>query len=53
MIISHSSKADMESLIDKGAKFVNEDILDYKKLQKSCIEFDLIIHLAAKSDVTD
>jgi len=50
---SNSSKPDIESLIDKGAKFVNEDILDYQKLQKSCIEFDLIIHLAAKSDVAD
>ena len=50
---SNSSKADIESLIEKGAKFVNEDILDYQKLRKSCIEFDLIIHLAAKSDVTD
>jgi len=50
---SNSSKDDIESLIEKGAKFVNEDILDYQKLQKSCVGFDLIIHLAAKSDVTD
>ncbi len=50
---SNSSKVDIESLIDKGAKFVNEDILDYQKLQKSCIDFDLIIHLAAKTDVAD
>jgi UDP-glucose 4-epimerase len=50
---SNSSKADIQSLIAKGAKFVNEDVLDYKKLQKSCIGFDLIIHLAAKSDVAD
>ncbi len=45
--LSNSSKADIQSLIAKGAKFVNEDILDYQKLQKSCIGFDLIIHLAA------
>jgi len=51
--LSNSSKDDIESLIEKGAKFVNEDILDYQKLQKSCIGFDLIIHLAAKSDVAD
>ena len=50
---SNSSKADIEFLITKGVKFVNEDILDYQKLQKSCIGFDLVIHLAAKSDVTD
>ena len=53
MTICHSSKVDIESLVGKGAKFVNEDILDYQKLQKSCIGFDLIIHLAAKSDVSD
>ena len=51
--LSNSSKEDIESLIEKGAKFVNEDILDYQKLQKSCIGYDLIIHLAAKSDVVD
>ena len=51
--LSNSSKGDIESLIEKGAKFVNEDILDYQKLQKSCIGFNLIIHLAAKSDVVD
>ena len=51
--LTNSSKEDIESLIEKGAKFVNEDILDYQKLQKSCIGFDLVIHLAAKSDVSD
>ena len=50
---SNSSKSDIQFLIAKGAKFVNEDILDYKNLQKSCIGFDLIIHLAAKSNVMD
>ena len=51
--LSNSSKGDIESLLEKGAKFVNEDILDYQNLQKCCIGFDLIIHLAAKSDVAD
>ena len=50
--LSNSSKADIEPLIEKGAKFVNEDILDYENLKKSCVGFDFIIHLAAKSDVT-
>ena len=50
---SNSSKPDIQFLIAKGAKLVNEDILDYKNLQKSCIGFDLIIHLAAKSNVMD
>ncbi len=51
--LSNSSKYDIESLIERGAKFVNEDVLDYQNLQNSCISFDLIIHLAAKTDVAD
>ncbi len=50
---SNSSKPDIQFLIAKGAKLVNEDIIDYKNLQKSCIGFDVIIHLAAKSNVMD
>ena len=49
--LSNSSMADIESLIDKGVKFVNGDILDYEKLKKSCTGYDLVIHLAAKTDV--
>jgi len=48
---SNSSIADIGYLIDKGVKFVNGDILDYEKLQKSCTGYDLVIHLAAKTDV--
>ena len=51
--LSNSSKEDIESLIEKGAKFVSEDILDFQNLQNSCKGFELIIHLAAKSDVAD
>jgi len=51
--LSNSSKSDIDPLIDKGAKFVNGDILDYLSLQKSSVGCDLIIHLAAKSGVED
>ncbi|MDH3611089.1 MAG: NAD-dependent epimerase/dehydratase family protein [Nitrosopumilus sp.] len=51
--LSNSSKSDIESLLEKGVQFVNEDILNYEKLRKSCIEFDLIIHLAAQSNVAE
>jgi UDP-glucose 4-epimerase len=51
--LSNSSKIDIESLIANGVKFVNADILDYQKLQEFCIGFDMIIHLAAKSDVIE
>ena len=49
--LSNSSKEDIESLLEKEVRFVNADILDYQKFQKSCIGFDMVIHLAAKSDV--
>ena len=51
--LSNSSIVDIEPLLEKGAKFAKGDILDYEGLQKSCIGFDFIIHLAAKSDVAD
>lgn len=51
--LSNSSKSDTTPLMDKGAKFVNGDVLDYSSLQKSSVGCDLIIHLAAKSGVED
>jgi len=51
--LSNSSQKDIEFLLEKGAKFVNGDILDYEILQNSCSGFDFIIHLAAKSNVAD
>ena len=50
---SNSSKEEIKFLIEKGVSIVNADILDYQKLQNSCIGFDMIIHLAAKSDVSE
>jgi len=51
--LSNSSKTDIESLLEKGVQFVNEDILNYEKLKKSCTGFDLVIHLAAQSNVAE
>ena len=51
--LSNSSKADILPLMEKGAKFVKGDILDYPTLQKSSKNCDMIIHLAAKSGVAD
>ncbi len=51
--LSNSSKKNIEFLIAKKVDFVKGDILDYEKLKQTCIGFDLIIHLAAKSDVAD
>ena len=49
--LSNSSSKDILQLIEKGAEFVKGDILDYEHLRKSCNGFDVIIHLAAISDV--
>ena len=49
--LSNSSSKDILQLIEKGAEFVKGDILDYEYLKKSCNGFDVIIHLAAISDV--
>lgn len=51
--LSNSSKLDIKPLIDKGAEFVEEDILDYPSLQGTSVGCDMIIHLAAKSGVMD
>jgi UDP-glucose 4-epimerase len=49
--LSNSSKEDITLLLKKGARFHHSDILDYENIQKSCTGYDLIVHLAAKSDV--
>ncbi|MCJ8305457.1 MAG: NAD-dependent epimerase/dehydratase family protein [Nitrosopumilus sp.] len=51
--LSNSSEQNITSLIEKGVDFVKGDILDYDALVESCKEFDVVIHLAAKSDVSD
>ena len=51
--LSNSSKNMLNSLIKEGAQFIKGDILDYDRLIKSSKEFDLIIHLAAKTDVIE
>ena len=50
--LSNSSKENITPLIQKGAKFIRGDILDFKLLSESS-KVDMIIHLAAKSDVAD
>ena len=51
--LSNSSRTDIEPLLEKGVKFVNEDILEYENLKKSCVGIDFIIHLAAQSNVAE
>jgi len=51
--LSNSTQSDVQPLIEKGAIFVNGDILDFQTLKKSSEGCDLVIHLAAKSGVAD
>lgn len=51
--LSNSSMEKISFLISRGAKFIRGDILDFEKLLESTRNFDVVIHLAAKSDVTE
>jgi UDP-glucose 4-epimerase len=51
--LSNSTKESIIPLIEKGVYFVQGDILEYNNLVKSCVGSDLVIHLAAKSDVAE
>ena len=51
--LSNSLEENIRPLLEKGANFQYGDILDYKELEKSCSGYELVIHLAAKSDVAE
>jgi len=50
--LSNSSLEKISFLIERGVGFIKGDILDFKKLSE-CKDFDVVIHLAAKSDVAN
>ncbi len=51
--LSSSTKEKLLPLIKNGAKFVKGDILDCDLLYKVSKNTELVIHLAAKSDVSE
>ena len=51
--LSNSNMEKISFLISKGAKFVKGDVLDFEKLLENSKNFDVVIHLAAKSDVAE
>ena len=51
--LSNSSQNDVDSLINIGVEFLRGDILDYDLLCEFAKDIDCIIHLAAKSDVSE
>ena len=53
MIIYHQVEADVVPLVDKGAKFLQGNVLDVDTLCEFSKDVDVIIHLVAKSDVKE
>ncbi|MGI0042004.1 MAG: NAD-dependent epimerase/dehydratase family protein, partial [Nitrosopumilaceae archaeon] len=51
--LSNSDEEKISFLIQKGIKFIKGDVLDFQKLVESSKNFELVIHLAAKSDVAE
>lgn len=51
--LESSSEKSIRGLIEVGTLFVKGDILDFELLKKSSVGFDVVIHLAAKSDVKE
>jgi len=48
---SNSSKAEIQSLLKKGASLVEGDIRNYEVLERSLSQCDIVVHLAAQIDV--
>ncbi len=53
MIIYHQVEADVVPLVDKGAKFLQGNVLDVDTLCEFSKDVDVIIHRVAKSDVKE
>ena len=51
--LKSSSKEKISHLLKKGASFVKGDVTDYKSLSKAITGFDLVVHLAAETDVQE
>lgn len=50
---SNSSKGTIEYLIEQGAKLIIGDINNYDLLKKEIINYDIVVHLAAITDVNE
>ena len=50
---SNSSKGTIEYLKEQGAKLIIGDINNYDLLKKEIINYDIVVHLAAKIDVNE
>jgi len=51
--LSNSSEKNFSDLVKKGLIFINGDLTDYSQLEKSMVNVDVVIHLAAQIDVDD
>lgn len=51
--LSNSSIEKISFLIERGVKFIKGDIMDFEKLLEYTKNFDVVVHLAAKSNVAE
>jgi uncharacterized protein YbjT (DUF2867 family) len=51
VIYDNLSSGHKEWILDKKAKFIHGDILDFENLKNSMKDIDVVIHLAANPDV--
>ena len=51
--LSNCKKEKISNLKEKGARFILGDITDYNLISKKIVDFDSVIHLAAKISVSD
>ena len=51
--LSNSSEKNLFGLVEKGLTFINGDITNYSQIEKSLINMDIVIHLAAQIDIND
>ena len=50
---SNSSKEKISYLVDQGASVIEGDITNYNSLLKALIDYDFVIHSAAKINVEE
>lgn len=51
--LSNSTQNDVNLIVSKGAMFCKGDVLDFNRLLEFSKDVDVVIHLAAKSDVSE
>jgi len=51
--LSNSSQENIKNLLSRGAHLIQGDLTDFDLLKKNLRDFDLVVHLAAKIDISE